>query len=154
MTDLPKIDLSVLNQTTDDKRAEQNDAGSNQGTLQGKVPVEEGWAKQRKATPLNRLLDSTTRWAEGLPLEVKPHALMAKYPRLANMAAASWNSASAFRDYLDILLVDRRGGRKGFPPEILAEFEQLRTFYFFGWYKSKTGISLYREGPPDASIHE
>jgi hypothetical protein len=114
------------------------------------VRDERDWTKLRKATPLNALLKSTVWWADGLPLEVRPQTLMAKFPRLANMAAASWTNASAFHDYLEVLLIDRRGKRKGFPPEVLIEFEQLRTYFLYGWYKAKTGISIYREGPPDA----
>jgi hypothetical protein len=142
MTMFPKIDLSTLNEPVGKEEAEQ------------KAKSDRDWTKLRKANPLNVLLDSTVRWAEGLPHEVKPQALMATYPRLANMAAASWRKPSSFQDYLDVLLVDRRGGRKGFSPEIRAEFEQLRTFYFYGWYKSKTGISIYRDRPPEALFHE
>lgn len=149
MTKFPKIDPFALNETVGKENADQKAKSE-----QVEFPGERDWTKVRKATPLNKLLDSTVRWAEDLPIEVKPQALMAKYPRLANMAAASWKNPSAFHDYLEVLLVDRRGGRQGFPPEILVEFEQLRTYRFFGWYKSKTGISIYREGPPGALPHE
>jgi hypothetical protein len=145
MTTFPEIDLSALNANVGDKKAAQKIEPN-----RAELPAEPDWSKVRKANPLNRLLDATVRWAEDLPPEVKPQALMAKYPRLANMAATSWKQPSAFRDYLDVLLVDRRGGRKGFSPDILAEFEQLRTYYFYGWYRSRTGASIYRDGPPDA----
>jgi len=127
-----------------------DDSDENAKLDQADVRAERDWTNLRKAAPLNTLLNSTVRWADGLPLEVRPQTLMAKFPRLANMAAASWSNAPAFREYLDVLLIDRRGRRKGFPPEILAEFEQLRTYFFYGWYKSRTGISIYREGLPDA----
>lgn len=143
MTTFPKIDLSAIDGTGGDKAAPQ--ASLPQAVKTGDEP---DWSKLRKATPLNILLPSTRRWAEELPPDVRPKELMAKYPRLANMAATSWASAVAFRDYLDILLIDRRGGRQGFSPEIRAEFEQLRTYYFFGWYKAANGVSIYRDEPP------
>ena len=149
MTTFPKIDLSALDGTAGDKAAPQAS-----GPEQGNFGDEPDWTKLRKAAPLNILLPSTRRWAEELPPDVQPKELMAKYPRLANMAATSWASATAFRDYLDILLIDRRGGRQGFSTQIRAEFEQLRTYYFFGWYKSANGASIYRDEPPLGMQHE
>jgi hypothetical protein len=143
MTTFPKIELSAFGGAAGDKAAAQAP-----GAGPAKVADEADWSKLRKAAPLNILLPSTRRWAEELPPDVRPKELMVRYPRLANMAAASWGSAVAFRDYLDILLIDRRGSRQGFSPEIRAEFEQLRTFYFFGWYKSANGVSIYRDEPP------
>jgi hypothetical protein len=143
MTAFPKIDLTALDGT-----AGANSTGQAPGAEQAKVADEADWSKLRKANPLNILLPSTRRWADELPPDVRPKELMAKYPRLANMAAASWGSAVAFRDYLDILVIDRRGGRQGFSAGIRAEFEQLRTYYFFGWYKSANGVSIYRDEPP------
>ena len=150
MTSFPKIDLSVLDGPVGDQKAEQK-TGQTTDTDRTEFPDEPDWTSLRKAAPLKKLLDSTLRWAENLPPEVKPQALMAQYPRLANMAAASWAQPSAFRDYLDVLLVDRRGNRKGFSPDILSEFEQLRTYYFSGWYRAKSGISIYRDGLSDES---
>src|SRR5258708_5776522 len=77
-------------------------------------PDESDLKSRRKAEPLNKLLASTEQWAEALPPELKPVALMAKYPRVANMVAARSKEGSAFHDYLEALFVDRRGGRKGF----------------------------------------
>ena len=137
--DLPEIDLSVLHAVRNDEKPEQAAE-----PVPKERPDEPDWTRLRKATPFNKLLGSTSRWAEALPPEVRPHALMAQYPRLANMAAASWEIEKAFRDYLDLLLVDRRGGRKGFPSEILAEFESLRSYRFHGVYRVKSDPSFYR----------
>ena len=137
--DFPEIDLSVLRAVRGDDKPEQVPE-----PVPEEHPDEADWTSLRKATPFNKLLGTTLRWAEALPPEVKPHALMAQYPRLANMAATSWEIEKAFRDYLDLLLVDRRGGRKGFPPEILAEFERLRNYRFHGVYRVKSDSSFYK----------
>ena len=137
--DFPEIDPSVLHADRNEKKSEQAAKSASK-----ERPDEPDWTSQRKAAPFNKLLGSTSRWAEALPPEVRPHALMAQYPRLANMAAASWEIEKAFRDYLDLLLVDRRGGRKGFPPEILAEFENLRNYRFHGVFRLKANPSFYK----------
>lgn len=111
MKPLPEIDLSALNGTAGKEKAEQKTTSD-----RVEIPADRAWAKQRKASPLNTLLATTARWAESLPPDVKPLALMTQFPRLANMAAASWTNAAAFNDFLEVLLVDRRGGRQGFSP--------------------------------------
>jgi hypothetical protein len=50
-------------------------------------------------------------------------------PRIANFLAARGRTRETLRPYLDELFVDRRGGRKGFPPEVMAELFELRTHY-------------------------
>ena len=139
LPDFPEIDPSVLHAVRNEEKSEQAAAKP----APKERPDEPDWASQRKAAPFNKLLGSTLRWADALPPDVRPHALMDKYPRLANMAAASWEIEKAFRDYLDLLLVDRRGGRKGFPPEILAEFECLRNYRFHGVFRLKSEPSFY-----------
>lgn len=92
---------------------------------------EPDWAAQRKAIPLNDLLNPTLRWAASLPIAIRPFALMNRFPRLANLIAASWKEPLAFRACLDDLLTDRRGGRQGLPEEVRDELEHLRRYYYF-----------------------
>jgi hypothetical protein len=87
------------------------------------------WAARRKASPAQTLLASTKRWIAGLPFEGKPTALAAAYPRIANALAALWARPDEFRAYLDELLVDRRGGREGFPVDVLEDLTLLGTYY-------------------------
>ena len=141
LPDFPEIDLSVLNAVRGGEEPEHVAK-----SVQEERPDEPDWTSQRKAAPFNKLLGSTVRWADALPPEVRPRALMDKYPRLANMAAASWEIEKAFRDCLDLLLVDRRGGRKGFPPEVIAEFEGLRNYRFHGVFRLKSDPSFYKPG--------
>ena len=54
---------------------------------------------------------------------------MDQFPRIANLLAANWNEPIAFHGYMNNLLVDRRGGRQGFPSDIKNELIKLRTAY-------------------------
>ena len=83
---------------------------------------------RRALQPLNQQLPSTARWATSLPDEVQPLALMQSLPRIANAIAHLWHDDTALRAYLDDLLVDQRGGRRGFSPEIQNELLILREY--------------------------
>ena len=84
------------------------------------------WTGARKARPLQQLLPMTYRWAESLPGSSRPSQLMQMFPRLANRIASTWDDQSETLDVLDDLIIDRRGGRRGFPPFVLAELLWLR----------------------------
>jgi hypothetical protein len=81
------------------------DAESIDGTL---IAAKTNWSRLRKAAPFNRLLPFTLVWAKDLPPQVRPEALMDKFPRIANLVATNWNEPAAFRAYLQSLLVDGR----------------------------------------------
>lgn len=102
----------------------QPDAPASKGT--GAAALE--WSKQRRQAPLGRLLPATKQWAHTLPRNVVPHALLARFPRIANQLCRNWGEPAG-RDYLYELLVDRRGARRGFPQEVLDELLRLRTHY-------------------------
>jgi hypothetical protein len=55
--------------------------------------------------------------------------LAAKFARIANLLCAAWDDPPACREYLAGLLVDKRGGRKGFPRAIRDEIQALNTHY-------------------------
>ena len=61
-----------------------------------------------------------------------PTVLMERYPRIANLVAANWKEQAAFHRYMQTLLVDERGNRRGFPTEIKEELIRLRTYYYLG----------------------
>lgn len=83
----------------------------------------------RRAQPVLVLLPRTARWIESLPPDVQPRALAARYARIANVICAAWEDRPACRKYLAELLIDRRGGRKGFPPEVTLDIETLLTYH-------------------------
>ena len=69
------------------------------------------------------------KWVETIPPNVRPNALLRQYPRIANLIAAAWKDHKAFSSYMESLLTDKRGNRKGFPPEVLNELVALQRFY-------------------------
>mgnify|MGYP001094292421 CR=1 FL=1 len=93
----------------------------------GVVP---GWPAARRAPrPCDDALNGTTRtWLRRLPARRRPLRLCERFPRVANRIAWCWADARLAEQVLDDLLVDRRGGRQGFPPAIVAELRRLREF--------------------------
>ncbi len=67
-------------------------------------------------------------WLESLPPAVVPREMARAYPRLVNRLALCWRDAALADMLLDELLVDRRGGRRGFPPAVAAELLRLREW--------------------------
>lgn len=84
---------------------------------------------KRKGEPVNVVLPRTREWAESLPQDLRPTALLRAFPRVANMIAAAWTDSAATSTYMDELLVDCRGRRQGFPADVMDELVALRTYY-------------------------
>lgn len=82
----------------------------------------------RKAQPACEPLSDTFRWMARLPRGVRPLELLRQFPRVANALAVSWREPSEFRACLYDLLIDKRGNRKGFPKEVIAELLALRAY--------------------------
>jgi hypothetical protein len=87
------------------------------------------WLARRKANPCEELLTTTGRWYASLPTVVQPEVLRARFPRIANGLAAGWHDRDTTTRYFDDLLTDGRGGRTGFPADVLEELHRLKTFY-------------------------
>lgn len=96
----------------------------------GKQPAEASGTHEhlRKGAPANIPLPRTLKWVDELPPRVKPVALMRHFPRIANMIAAAWDDLVQFETYMDSLLTDKRGGRKGFPTDVIAELGALDIY--------------------------
>jgi len=88
------------------------------------------WSNKRKAVPPKNLLPVSSKWLLGLPNNVRPYNLAAKYPRIANILALQWSKPAACRAYFNEILSDRRGNRKGFPAEVLRELKGLRDYHY------------------------
>ena len=101
-------------------------ADSTPGALAGD---ETTWAGRRKAQPVEVLLPATQRWLNSLPREIRPRALVEQFPRLANLFAVNWGNPNECVDFISSLLVDRRGGRRGFPGDVLQDIHNLRLYY-------------------------
>ena len=84
----------------------------------------------RKAAPANYLLPTTVKWLRELPVEVAPAELAVEFPRILNLVAHQWRDRRFCPNYLDDLLVDRRGGRRGFPAAVYSEIQALRNYWY------------------------
>jgi hypothetical protein len=93
-------------------------------------PSERDWSAVRKAKPVNYMLPASMEWLKALPRDVRPMALAVQYPRIANLLAMDWNNAARCLAYFSELLEDRRGGRKGFPADVLRNLKTLRDYYY------------------------
>jgi len=82
-------------------------------------------APQRRAV----LLGATTLWMAELPQAVRPVNLARKFPRIANSIAELWRRGARCEEYLVTLVVDLRGDRTGFPPEVARELTALRSYF-------------------------
>ena len=109
--------------------------------------VEVDWSRKRKTAPLNVILPSTLVWAGDLPKQVRPIALMRRFPRIANLLAANWKDPTAFHKYMGNLLIDRRGGRQGFSSEIKDELVRLRTAYSLCTSERVSGVEGLSNSP-------
>ena len=70
----------------------------------------------------------TFTWMATLPKHLRPIRLGTRFARIANRLAAVWNDEQTTSRYLDSLLLDTRGGRKGFPESVAGELRQLDSF--------------------------
>ena len=84
---------------------------------------------KRTRIPEEPLLNVTRTWLASLPQDVHPVELVRQFPRIANRLRHLWKRVARCEEYLDALLVDRRGTRKGFPPKIAQELEALREYH-------------------------
>jgi hypothetical protein len=83
----------------------------------------------RQEAQVNTPLPATLQWAASLPPRVRPTALLRQYARIANLIAANWRNPGAFDDYMESLLTNNRGKRRGFPPDIMMELLALQRWH-------------------------
>jgi len=84
-------------------------------------------SKRRPKLPTDRaLVGRTLDWIVALPEAARPKRLADGYPRIANALAECWDDAARANAYIDDLLTDRRGGRRGLPPEVKEELQPLQ----------------------------
>ena len=83
----------------------------------------------RKTAPANMPLPRTLTWVASLPPNVQPTALLRRYARIANLIAATWEDPKSFDAYIESLLTDTRGSRRGFPSDVLSELVALQRYY-------------------------
>jgi hypothetical protein len=91
------------------------------------------WSKDRKARPVEYLLRLGEKWMDALPPDLFPGALATQYPRIVNFIAVQWNDRRMCPAYFEELLVDRRGGRQGFPSAVNRDLQRLRDYWQSVW---------------------
>lgn len=90
------------------------------------------WSSARRAQPADFILPVSQNWLDALPPAVLPAALATHYPRIVNVIAARWHNRSECPPLFEDLLVDRRGGRAGFPPPVRRDLLNLREYWYNG----------------------
>ena len=78
---------------------------------------------------LQRLSPMATRLLEILPESVSVSALLERFPRILNRLAEDWRDPERFNATMHSYFVDDRGGRQGFPLDVLQELMDLHTYY-------------------------
>lgn len=68
-------------------------------------------------------------WLRYLPAAVRPKNLILKFPRVANTLARYAPYPKVLDRVLSGYMLDDRGGRKGFPFDVLQEMANLREYY-------------------------
>ena len=92
--------------------------------------VNSAWTSLRRSNPTNVVLPQARKWLDSLPPEVRPTALVEQFPRIVNLIALDWSDLRAAQKVLDDYVIDRRGGRKGFPPQVAKEMKALRHYAY------------------------
>ncbi len=94
------------------------------------VPWTQDWHRVRRPELArdSALTGTTRRWLQRLPARRRPYRLCTAYPRVANRVAWVWPDEILTSRLLDELLVDRRGGRAGFPRWVTRELRRLQEF--------------------------
>ena len=56
-----------------------------------------------------------------------PHHLAAKFPHVMHKLEEYWNDSDALTEYFSELMVSKRPGRRGFPPEVAGGMNFCRN---------------------------
>lgn len=89
------------------------------------------WVRKRRVLTEGerRLTRAATQWMLSLPADARPIELLRRFARIANELAAGWCDVALTARRLDELVLDRRGGRQGFPPQIAGELIRLQEHF-------------------------
>lgn len=92
---------------------------------EAKSPV----ASPRRQPEGVQLEAAAAQWLSGLPQRLQPRETAARFPHIVNRLAKLWSSPPSCRLYFDDLLMDHRGGRRGFPLKVASEIVGLKDHY-------------------------
>lgn len=90
---------------------------------------EKNWSYARDAAAARNaeLSEQAWNWLDALPQKIQPGGLVQRFPRITNKLAELWRRPTQCEKYLDALILDHRGSRKGFPPDIANEIASLKV---------------------------
>ena len=98
-------------------------------------------ATRKEPSPEQQQLSERAReLVSALDESLRPTVLAARYPRILNKVAELWRRPTLMDRYFDELLMDDRGGRQGFPLNILLELTTLKEHYHSAAFPMRTGI--------------
>lgn len=92
-------------------------------------PTVADYSLLRRDQPNEALKTETLRWLDNLPVAVRPKSLPVDIPRIANSICERWNKPKSCLEYLEDLVIDHRGNRKGFPGNNAIEIATLKDFF-------------------------
>lgn len=102
--------------------------------------------------------DTLVEKLRAAPQEVYPQQLLASFPRIAERIAGLWGHRE-IEAYFQDLMIDERGNRHGFPPEVLMDIFRLRTYHRSLFPPSVRSVDTWadlidKDGvePPDARV--
>jgi hypothetical protein len=75
------------------------------------------------------LTEQAWQWLDALPPEIQPGGLVQQFPRIANRLAELWSKPVQCHRYMEEMMLDNRGNRKGFPLGVTLELAKLKAFY-------------------------
>lgn len=76
--------------------------------------------------PTDTLLPATEDFLRNTPGLPYPQALTSRFPRIANQLVSAKDDAAQLKDVFNQLTHDHRGGRHGFPFDVLMDIHNLR----------------------------
>lgn len=94
------------------------------------APPLEVLRQRRPASPMDRVLSPhATRWLLSLPRRHRPRLLPIQFPHVANRLALVWREPGLAEACFADLMLDRRGGRIGFPRAVTEEILRLNELF-------------------------
>ncbi|MCU0775100.1 MAG: hypothetical protein MUC74_11545 [Ideonella sp.] len=86
--------------------------------------------QRRPPSPMDRVLSPhATRWLLSLPRRHRPRLLPIQFPHVANRLALVWREPGLAEACFADLMLDRRGGRIGFPRAVTEEILRLNELF-------------------------
>ncbi len=87
----------------------------------------------RGKQPAESLSADALKWMAQLPEEIQPRKTAEKYARVVNRLAETAAVPIKLNHLLLTYLIDNRGGRKGFPPDVRTELFELQKYVQEKW---------------------